>query len=69
MDGTRFKAYVAMGGLSLLVGASCVGRKETITIAADRTVTIEIEYTIAGTNTRNNFVYPFYLTEGTEIPR
>lgn len=32
-------------------------------------VTIEIEYTIAGTNTRNNFVYPFYLIEGTEVTR
>lgn len=32
-------------------------------------VVIEIHYTIAGTNTRNNFVYPFYLEEGTEVPR
>lgn len=32
-------------------------------------VTIEIEYTIAGTNTRHNFVYPFYLTEGSEVSR
>ena len=32
-------------------------------------VTIEIEYTIAGTNTRNNFVFPFYRTEGTEVSR
>ena len=32
-------------------------------------VLIEIHYTIAGTNTRNNFVYPFYLEEGTELAR
>ena len=30
-------------------------------------IIIEIEYTIATTNTRGNFVYPFYLTEGTEV--
>ena len=29
-------------------------------------IVISIDYTIAGTNTRNNLVYPFYLTEGTE---
>ena len=32
-------------------------------------VKIEIDYTIAGTNTRNNFVYPFYVNEGTEVVR
>ncbi len=30
-------------------------------------ININIEFTIATTNTRNNFVYPFYLNEGTEI--
>jgi len=28
-------------------------------------VLIFIEYTVATTNTRNNFVYPYYLSEGT----
>ncbi len=32
-------------------------------------IDIHIEYTIASSNTRNNFVYPFYLTEGTEVER
>ncbi len=32
-------------------------------------VIIEIHYTIAGTNTRNNFVYPFYIEEGTQVVR
>ena len=32
-------------------------------------VVIEIHYTIAGTNTRNNFVYPFYIEEGTQVVR
>ncbi|MDX1909696.1 MAG: GPW/gp25 family protein [Bacteroidia bacterium] len=32
-------------------------------------VRIQIAYTVAGTNTRNNFVFPYYLSEGTEIPR
>ena len=32
-------------------------------------VLIEIHYTIAGTNTRNNFVYPFYIEEGTQVAR
>ena len=30
-------------------------------------ILITVSYTIARTNTRFNFVYPFYLTEGTEI--
>ena len=30
---------------------------------------IHIDYTIARTNTRGNIVYPFYRTEGTEVPR
>lgn len=28
---------------------------------------ITIEYIIRATNTRNNFVFPFYLSEGTEL--
>ncbi|TRY29850.1 GPW/gp25 family protein [Aliiglaciecola sp. M165] len=30
-------------------------------------IDIDIQYKVATTNTRNNFVYPFYLEEGTEI--
>ena len=30
-------------------------------------ILINVDYTVATTNTRNNFVYPFYLEEGTEI--
>lgn len=30
-------------------------------------IRILIDYTIAGTNTRFNFVFPFYLGEGTEV--
>jgi len=30
-------------------------------------ILITIIYTVAGTNTRSNFVYPFYLQEGTEL--
>ncbi len=32
-------------------------------------IDICLEYTIARTNTRHNYVYPFYKTEGTEIER
>lgn len=32
-------------------------------------IDISIEYTIATTNTRDNFVYPFYLGEGTQVER
>ncbi len=32
-------------------------------------IDITIDYTIATTNTRNNFVYPFYLSEGTQVKR
>ncbi|MDX2246141.1 MAG: GPW/gp25 family protein [Bacteroidia bacterium] len=31
-------------------------------------VRIFIEYTVAGTNTRTNFVFPYYLEEGSQIP-
>jgi phage baseplate assembly protein W len=30
-------------------------------------IDIEIDFTIAKTNTRSNFVYPFYKVEGTEL--
>ncbi len=32
-------------------------------------IDIIIHYTILATNTRTNYVYPFYLTEGTDINR
>lgn len=32
-------------------------------------IDINIDYTIATTNTRHNYVYPFYKQEGTEIER
>lgn len=31
-------------------------------------VDIDLDYRIAATNTRHNFVYPFYLEEGTDLP-
>jgi phage baseplate assembly protein W len=33
----------------------------------DGLIVLTVSYTVATTNTRFNFVYPFYLTEGTEI--
>lgn len=30
-------------------------------------INIQIVYTVANTNTRNNFVFPFYLNEGSEL--
>ncbi|MFZ4698658.1 MAG: GPW/gp25 family protein, partial [Candidatus Methylumidiphilus sp.] len=32
-------------------------------------IDILIDYTVATTNTRSNYVYPYYLREGTEILR
>ena len=32
-------------------------------------VDIELDYRVAATNTRYNFVYPFYLEEGSEVPK
>jgi phage baseplate assembly protein W len=32
-------------------------------------VDIELDYRIAATNTRYNFVYPFYIEEGTELTK
>ncbi|SRR5258705_13463425 len=44
---------------------------DDVTLAPDGAlegrILITISYTIARTNTRFNFVYPFYITEGTEI--
>jgi phage baseplate assembly protein W len=38
-------------------------------VAADGLLLIHLEYTIIQTNTRSNMVYPFYLTEGSNIDR
>lgn len=32
-------------------------------------IDISIDYTVAATNTRSNYVYPYYLQEGTEVKR
>lgn len=32
-------------------------------------IRISVEYSIVGTNTRHNYVYPFYLNEGTNLIR
>ncbi len=32
-------------------------------------IDITVDYIVATTNTRNNFVYPFYLEEGTQVQR
>jgi len=37
--------------------------------AEEGRVVIDIDYTVATTNTRNNLVYPYYLTEGSETSR
>ena len=36
---------------------------------AEGRIDIEIEYLIRSTNSRFNFVYPFYINEGSEIPQ
>lgn len=36
-------------------------------VAEEGRIDISIDYTIATTNTRHNYVYPFYKIEGTEI--
>ena len=36
-------------------------------VADEGKINVRIEFTVATTNTRNNFVYPFYLNEGIEI--
>lgn len=35
----------------------------------DGTLNIVIDYTIIVTNTRNNYVYPFYIKEGTNVAK
>ncbi|MCI3207992.1 MULTISPECIES: GPW/gp25 family protein [Pandoraea] len=36
--------------------------------AIDGRVDVLIDYTVRGTNTRTNMVYPFYFLEGTNVP-
>ncbi|HEX9731757.1 MAG TPA: GPW/gp25 family protein [Thermoanaerobaculia bacterium] len=38
-------------------------------VSAEGRIDIRVEYTIAKTNARNNFVYPFYLVEGSQVER
>jgi phage baseplate assembly protein W len=43
---------------------------ENVELVPDReqgAITITISYVVATTNTRGNIVYPFYVTEGTEV--
>ena len=35
--------------------------------AAEGVVLIEVDYTIRNTNTRTNFVYPYYINEATDL--
>ncbi len=44
-----------------------LNRVRLLPVPEEGLVQILIDYTVAGTNTRDNFVYPFYLGEGTEI--
>lgn len=39
------------------------------TDASGEVITIHIEYTVRATNSRFNFVYPFYLNEATELDK
>lgn len=32
-------------------------------------IVITVDYTVAATNARNNFVYPFYINEGTDLSK
>ncbi len=42
----------------------------TFELAAEEgRIDIRIDYTVATTNARNNFVYPFYIAEGTQVER
>lgn len=38
-------------------------------VSAEGRIDVRIDYTIAKTNARNNFVYPFYRLEGTQVGR
>ncbi len=40
---------------------------EVTPVLADNLLEINIHYIIKSTNTRSNYVYPFYLNEGTEL--
>ncbi len=38
-------------------------------VPSEGRIDITIDYTIATTNTRSNYVYPFYRTEGSQVQR
>jgi hypothetical protein len=38
-------------------------------VSAEGRIDLRVDYTIAKTNARNNFVYPFYLVEGSQVER
>ena len=40
---------------------------EVVPTSLEGRVEINVDYTVTATNTRYNFVYPYYITEGTEI--
>ncbi len=42
-------------------------RVELLPAALEGRIDIVVSYTVATTNTRNNFVYPFYVHEGIDI--
>lgn len=44
-------------------------RVELIPQPLEGRIDIDISFTIAATNTRSNFVYPYYLREGSEVRR
>ncbi len=46
-----------------------VNNIELIVTDEDGTINIEIEYTINASNSRSNYVYPFYINEGTNISK
>jgi hypothetical protein len=38
-------------------------------VSAEGRIDLRVDYTVAKTNARNNFVYPFYLVEGSQVDR
>jgi hypothetical protein len=38
-------------------------------VSAEGRIDLRVDYTVAKTNARNNFVYPFYLVEGSQVER
>lgn len=68
---TSFRSYIIDQIRSAIIRYESRINLHNITIRAERMeegfALVDIDYSIVTTNTRTNFVYPFYINEGTDL--